>query len=125
MSDIKRKITDFVSFDISNDYYDETKKEEIIGLLKEILFEDDVTVRKFLEKLFSSASSAAKSYGLFTNQGDVEDPEEEISDEETEEETETEDEEETEEISDEEIDISKQESVLRKYISVAAKYLYE
>lgn len=132
MPDIKKVITDFVSFDVANDYYDEEKKEELTEMLKEILFEDDIIVRKFLEKFFNSAEESAKSFGLIANIGDAdteEVPEEEpveepIEDEEPTEEPEVPEEEPTEENPEEE-DENKSESILRAYRDAASSLLYE
>ena len=113
MSNIEQKITDFVSWDVENDYYNEEKKEKLAGLLKDILSEDEVTVRKFLEKFFSDAEVAAKEFGLLVKIGDAEETDTDETDEVPDE---------TDEVPDEE---KTNENFRNLYIKCAAEYLYE
>jgi len=76
MEDIKKTIKDFVSFDVANNYYDKEEKNSLVEKFKEILFEDDVTVRKFLEKFFISTKDIASNFDLIAKDAEVK-PEEE------------------------------------------------
>jgi len=89
MADIKKTITDLFSFDIENDYYQEDEKQALVDAFKEMLFDDNETVRKFLQAFMTSSLELAKEYELVT------DGEEDVEAEEGEEET-TDDEEATE-----------------------------
>lgn len=75
--EIKNIIRDFVKFDIENNYYDEEQKKELVEQFEKILFEDDVTVRKFLKSLFMSTKDLADQYSLIGREEEaVEEPEE-------------------------------------------------
>ena len=82
-NDIKKKVSELVSFDIAENYYDEDMKNELVDAFKEILFMDDETVRQFLEKFFVSAKEAAAEFDLISS--GEEDFEDEKGEEETEE----------------------------------------
>lgn len=99
MADIKKTINDLISFDIENDYYDKENKSKLVDMFKDILFEDDVVIRKFLKKLFSSIGILAKEFDLVGDEDDeTSEPEEEPTEIETpEEEPESEEEPEVEE----------------------------
>jgi len=92
---IKKIIRDFVSFDIQNNYYQKEMKEDLVRMFKKILFEDDTTIRKFLQEFFKNTKELADEFSLISSDEealtdeDLEDePEEEKTDEtETEEET--------------------------------------
>ena len=85
-NDIKKKVSELVSFDIAENYYDEDMKNALVDAFKEILFEDDETVRQFLEKFFAVAKEAATEFDLVAS--GEEDFEDEKGEEETEEEPE-------------------------------------
>jgi len=69
---IKDVIRDFVNFDVENDYYQDENKEEIVRMFKQIMYEDDVTVRKFLKSFFKNTKDLAKQYSLVAGEGEVE-----------------------------------------------------
>lgn len=83
MLDIKDKIKDFVNFDIEHNYYQEEEKEKLVKNFKEIIHEDDESVRKFLKAFFKSAQNLAKEYSLVINDEEVEEKPNEIDDNET------------------------------------------
>jgi len=89
-----KKITEF---NVANNYYQKEEKEEIARDLKKLLFVDDPTVRKFLEKWLSSTKEIAFEYDLMGTKPEVEEHEEETEEEETEEKEEDEEEEQKEE----------------------------
>lgn len=64
MANIKETITNFVSYDILKDYYKNDEKNKLVEDFKKILFEDDVRVRKFLEKWFVETAKMAKEFNL-------------------------------------------------------------
>jgi hypothetical protein len=78
---IKNVIRDFFNFDIENDYYKEEDKDNLVKMFKEMLEEDDTTVRQFLKSLFDSGKDLANQYSLIANEGEVvEEPMEEPED---------------------------------------------
>ncbi|MFW6282042.1 MAG: hypothetical protein ACOC1O_04540 [bacterium] len=113
--EIKNIIRDFVKFDIENNYYDEEQKKELVEQFEKILFEDDVTVRKFLKSLFMSTKDLADQYSLIGR-------EEEAVEEPTDEPEEMEDS--VEEPEDSVEDISFEESK-KVYRTIAANILYD
>jgi len=68
---IKDVIRDFVNFDVENDYYQDENKEELVRQFKQIMYEDDVTVRQFLKSFFQSTKDLAKEYSLVAGEGEV------------------------------------------------------
>ncbi|MEM4261314.1 MAG: hypothetical protein QXG00_08775 [Candidatus Woesearchaeota archaeon] len=90
-------IKKIVDFNITNDYYVKDKKDELAREFKKLLYVDDQTVRRFLEKWFSITKTVASEFDLLGTSTEVEKAEEEkTSEEETEEKEETEEEEEKE-----------------------------
>lgn len=86
-----KKITDF---NVANDYYQKEEKEEIARDFKKLIFVDDPTVRKFLEKWINKTKEVAFEYDLMGSKTEVDkDEEEETAEEETAEKEEAEDEE--------------------------------
>ena len=114
--EIKQVIKNFVNFDIENDYYQKEDKEELVRLFKKILYEDDVTIRKFLQAFFNQTKKLAGEYSLLAKEQDVEEVPSEIEEpiEEVPEEVEEPKEPETQE-----------ESLRKFYISKAADILYD
>jgi len=81
--DINRIITDFVNYDIENDYYQEDDKDELVRDFKKILYHDDPTVRQWLKAVFNSSQMLADEYDLIAKEGEaeevpVEEPEGEV-----------------------------------------------
>jgi len=64
MANIKEVITDLISYDVQKDYYKNDEKNKVVDNFKKILFEDDVRVRKFLEKWFKETAKMAKEFNL-------------------------------------------------------------
>lgn len=134
---IKQSIRDFVNFNVADNYYDDDRKEELVEQFKEILFEDNVVVRKFLKEFFDSTKQLADHYGLIAKIGDVEDeeePEDDMEDEEmVDEPIEEPEEEKTIEPVDDELPEepeesdteTKNESIWYAYVNKAADFLYE
>ena len=128
--DIKKVIKDFVTFDIENNYYQNEDKDEMVRNFKKIVYEDDQTIRQFLQEFFTNTKELAQQYDLIDKEGEAEEtkPEDETTEDETEtteepEETPEEVPEEPEEVvPEEEI---KKESVEKLYIRKASQYLYE
>jgi hypothetical protein len=120
-NEIKEVIRDFVSFDIEKNFYQKEDKEELVRKFKQIIFEDDVTVRKFLKSFFDSTKKLADQYSLIAKEGET--TEEELDDKEENEQGEP-----TEEMGDEvptaETDEKKEESY-RIYRTVASNILYD
>jgi hypothetical protein len=138
--DINRIITDFVTFDIENDYYQKEEKDDLVRDFKKIVYHDDPTVRQWLKAVFDQAEKLADEYDLIAKEGEaeeepveteievedtVEEPEEEVEDtveEPAEEETADEDEE------DKELDVlepTKESVDIKKfYRDVASNLLY-
>ncbi|MFA5484958.1 MAG: hypothetical protein WC260_01790 [Candidatus Pacearchaeota archaeon] len=83
LENIKSRIRELVTFDIETDYYDKENKEKLVSIFRDILFEDDVVVRNFLERIFSDIESHARELDLIGIPDDIEtEPEEEIEDDE-------------------------------------------
>jgi hypothetical protein len=84
MKEIKDTIRDFVNFDINGNYYNKDAKEDIVRYFKKIIFEDEATVRKFLESFFDQTKKLADEFGLIAKDEDVkkEDSDEEEEDKE-------------------------------------------
>ena len=125
---IDQTITDFVSYDVVNDYYDEEQKNELVKMFEEIINEDEVTVRKFLERFFDSSKDIAKEFGFFEKSGDTEDQDDTEMETEPEEETPVDDEENQEEIEDESTEEEQEEMKNESHkvlADIAAYYLYE
>jgi len=53
-------IKQLADFDINGNYYDEEGKNEISKVFKKLLFVDDQSVRKFLEKFFVDIKTISK-----------------------------------------------------------------
>lgn len=114
--DIKDTIRDFVNFDVEKNYYQKEDKEELVRQFKKILYEDDITVRKFLKSFFEETKKIAEEYSLIAKEENVEEiPVEEPTETETEEEPSEENLENTEEE-------KTQESF---FVKVASNILYE
>jgi len=109
---IKEVIRDFVGFDIENDYYQKEKKEELVRQFKQIVYEDDATVRQFLKSFFNSTKSLAEQYSLIEGEGEAIEEPNEMSVEEPPEEP-------------EEAEETAEESVKNFYRSTASNLLYE
>lgn len=135
MAEIKETIRDFLDFDIENEYYDNAKKEELVKMFKEILFEDDTTVRQFLKALFETTGTIAQQYSLVAPEGEVteeipteepiDEPEEQEDSNEPEELEDAEEMEDAEETEDaEELEDSIEESK-KFYRNVASNILYD
>jgi len=123
--DIKKVIKDFVTFDIENNYYQNEDKDEMVRNFKKIVYEDDQTIRQFLQEFFTNTKELAQQYDLVDKEGEAEETKPEDETETTEEPEETPEEvpEEPEEVvPEEEI---KKESVEKLYIRKASQYLYE
>ena len=130
MADIKDVIRDFVNFDVENNYYQEDQKDELVRMFKEILFEDETTVRQFLKSFMENAKSLASQYSLVAGEGEaLAEPiagaaeVEEIEPEETEDAEEVEDAEEMEDA--EELEDAVEESAIARYRKAASNILYE
>jgi hypothetical protein len=124
---IKDQIKKFVNFDVENDYYKEEDKDEIAKIFKEILYEDDVTVRKFLKSFFQSTKELANQYSLIGSDEEVtEVPSENEEPEDAGEEPEDAGEEPTEETDGTESnDEDLPESIRKIYVKAASNILYE
>lgn len=70
--DIKDTIRDFVNFDIEKNYYQKEDKEELVRQFKKILYEDDITVRKFLKSFFEETKKLAEEYSLIAKEENIE-----------------------------------------------------
>jgi hypothetical protein len=123
--DIKKVIKDFVTFDIENNYYQNEDKDEMVRNFKKIVYEDDQTIRQFLQEFFTNTKELAQQYDLVDKEGEAEETKPEDETETTEEPEETPEEvpEEPEEVVPEEE--TKKESVETLYIRKASQYLYE
>lgn len=109
--EISKVIRDFVNFDIVNNYYNKEEKEELVRQFKKIIYEDDVTIRKFLESFFEKTKQLADEYSLIGDEDDVED----VTDGEDDDEIDVEEPEEDDEIEEpEEDEEPKGESIKRK-----------
>jgi hypothetical protein len=64
-----KKITDF---NVSNNYYQKSEKEDIARDLRKLLFIDDPTTRKFLEKWLVATKSVAQEFDLVGSEVEVE-----------------------------------------------------
>jgi len=123
--DIKEVIRDFVNFDIENNYYQKEDKEELVRQFKQILYEDDVTVRQFLKSFFESTKNLAEQYSLIAGEGEVvEEPIEEPEEPEELEDAEEPEDEEPEDAT-EEIETTEESIHTNKYVKTAANILYE
>ena len=69
--EIKDIIRDFVNFDVEKNYYQKEDKEELVRDFKKILYEDDVTVRKFLKSFFILTKKLANEYSLVAKEGEA------------------------------------------------------
>ena len=74
-----KKITDF---NINNEYYVKEKKEEMARDIKNLLFIDDPTVRRFLEKLLTKIKEVAFEFDLMGTEQEVDKAEDEKTTEE-------------------------------------------
>jgi len=71
-------ISKFVNFDIEKNYYQKEDKEELVRQFKQIVYEDETTVRKFLKAMFESAKKLASEYSLVASDVEVEEVPNEI-----------------------------------------------
>jgi len=101
--EIKQKFKELVVFNVETDYYKEDDKEKMAAIFKDILFEDDVVVRNFLEKTFASMVETARELELIGIPEEIE-----VEETEDEEEIET-DEEDTDETTEETTDVDEDE----------------
>jgi len=76
---ILKKITDF---NITNNYYQKDLKDEVARDFRKLLFVDNPTVRKFLEKLLISIKLVAQEFDLMGTEVEVDKSEEEKTSEE-------------------------------------------
>ena len=77
MAEINDKIEQLVNFDIVDDYYKKEDKAKLVDIFKEVLFEDDERIRKFLEAFFEQTKSLAQEYDVLpTGEEEAEEAEE-------------------------------------------------
>ena len=91
MAEINDKIEQLVNFDVVDDYYKKEDKAKLVDIFKDILFEDEERIRKFLEAFFEQTKTLAQEFDVLpTGEEDDEegegDSEEEGEEEEGEEE---------------------------------------
>ena len=71
-TEINDIIRDFVNFDIEKNYYQKEDKEELVRQFKQIVYEDEISVRKFLKAMFESAKKLASEYSLVASDSETE-----------------------------------------------------
>jgi hypothetical protein len=71
-TEINDTIKDFVNFDIEKNYYQKEDKEELVRQFKQIVYEDETSVRQFLKSMFQSAKKLAAEYSLIVSDGETE-----------------------------------------------------
>lgn len=117
-------IRDFVNFDIEKNYYQKEDKEELVRQFKKIVYEDEISVRKFLKAMFEASKKLASEYSLIASDSEVEEVPVEIE-EPVEGEIEVEEPEDASEVETEEETTTAEESNQSLMSKVASNILYE